>query len=96
MKRMRKRGWEETEEEINEENEKEEEIKSNLSASLFSPPKATTVLMADRTSSATDPAAAYALCSLAVNDATIWRQDSTKQLLFTQIPPKPKIYYKVM
>ena len=71
--RMRKRGW-------------EEEIKSDLSASLFSPPKATTVLMADRTSSATDPAAAYALCSLAVNDATIWR-DRKKQLLFT---PKPK------
>jgi hypothetical protein len=65
---------------INEENEKEEEIKSNLSASLFSPPKATTVLMADRTSSATDPAAAYALCSLAVNDATIWRQDEVSLL----------------
>ena len=42
-----------------------------LSVSLCSPPKATTVLMEDRTSSATAPADAYAFCSLTVNVATI-------------------------
>lgn len=38
----------------------------DLSISLFCPPKATTVLIADKTSSATDPAFAYAASSLFV------------------------------
>ena len=42
-----------------------------LSVSLCSPPKATTVLMEDRTSSATAPADAYEFCSLTVNVAII-------------------------
>ena len=46
----------------------------HLSVSLCSPPNATTVLMDDRTSSATPPAAAYAPCSRIVNDATIYEQ----------------------
>lgn len=39
----------------------------NLSASLYSPPKAMTVFMDDNTSSARAPAVAYAFCSALVN-----------------------------
>jgi len=48
---------------------------THLSASFFSPPKATTVRIEEITSSATAPAAAYALCSLTVKEARICREE---------------------
>ena len=41
-----------------------------LATSFSSPEKASTVLMEERTSSATEPAPAYCFCSLVVNEAT--------------------------
>ncbi len=39
---------------------------------MYSPPKATTVLTEDITSSATAPAEAYSFCSRALNETTAW------------------------
>ena len=51
---------------------------SHRSASLTSPPKATTVLTEENTSSATAPAAAYSLCSALANDAINYRGNKIK------------------
>ena len=54
-----------------------------LSCSLCSPPKAWTVLIEDKTSSATDPATAYSFCSLLVNSDKSYRGETGS------IPQKP-------
>ncbi len=48
---------------------------THLPISFCSPPKATTVLIEEMTSSATAPADAYAFCSLTVKEATIWGRE---------------------
>lgn len=54
----------------------------NRFTSFFSPAKASTVRMEERTSSATAPAPAYCFCSLLVNTAVTW---SSSQYLITAL-----------
>lgn len=54
----------------------------DLSSSLFWPPKAITVRMAPRASSATAPAFAYAASSLSLNAESIWTGEKHSWLLY--------------